>query len=117
MLKWETGLLRILKEHWPTIQSAILNALMLGPSYANGWPSTSHDQVNVVSLTDEPVKPWLQRGETKSVHKLEADTTSISVHPETIKQTTGGIKNKRKSFVIIEDAVAGDYYQDVKFSS
>ena len=55
-----------------------------------------------------------ERGETKSVHKLEADATSISVRPEKIKQTTGGTKAKRKSFVIIEDAVAGDYYQDVE---
>lgn len=55
-----------------------------------------------------------ERGETKSVHKLEADATSISVHPDKTKQTTGGTKSKRKSFVIIEDAVAGDYYQDVE---
>ena len=73
------------------------------------WMSDS-DEEEVANVSDHSE----ERGETKSVHKLEADTTSISVHPETIKQTTGGIKNKRKSFVIIEDAVAGDYYQDVE---
>ena len=73
------------------------------------WMSDS-DEDEVANVSDHSE----ERGETKSVHKLEADATSISVHPDKTKQTTGGTKSKRKSFVIIEDAVAGDYYQDVE---